>query len=444
MATRFKGRVLLADDLGLGKTIQSLTYAKLTRNARPIVVVCPAGLKYEWQGQAREHVQMRAEVLEGMRVPRRGFRTPHQLIVVNFEILKAWLPFLRALKPRLVIVDECHRIMNRTTQCSKNVRRLCKGVRRVIMISATPLINRPAELYPALHILRPDVFPEFFPFAMRYCSPKHKPWGWEFKGAARLDELNAVLKQTCMIRRLKEDVMKDLPPISRIIVPLEIEDRKQYLEAMHSFMKWIKKHYQPKAAKAQRAEQLVKAGYILRLIGRLKLKYVHEWIDAYLRNTDQKLLVFGVHKKVLRPLAERYGRQAVIIDGDVTGRDRQKAQMIFNKAGSQVRLLFGNIKAAGVGWSAKCPSVAKIELGWTPGIHLQAEGRCHGMGRGIEGIPTTVFYLVARDTMEESLCRLLQKKQADITQTLDGTGKGAGLDVFDLLMRELAKQSRAA
>lgn len=442
MIHRFNGRALLADDMGLGKSLQSLLYAHKTPKARPIIVVCPAGLKLNWQDECRIHFGMRAEVLSGMKVPRAGLRTPHQVIIVNYDILGAWLPFLRRLKPQLIIVDECHYIMNPKALRTKRVKKLCRRVKRVIMLGGTPMVNRPVEMYPALNILRPDVFPSFFAYATRYCQPRRRPWGWEFKGATNLDELHQLLTSTVMIRRLKQDVLKDLPPKLRIVVPLEIQDRKQYDFAMKNFLLWMKKNHSTKAKKAGKAEQLTKMGYIKRLIAELKLKSVIDWIDNYLADSDSKLLVFGHHKAILRPLAKHYGRRAVLVDGTVTGRARHKAYKRFNTA-PRVRLLFGNMKAAGVGWNAKTHSVAKVELAWTPGDHTQAEDRAWGLGRGVKNTPTTIYYLIARNTYEEVLCRIIQQKQKILSETLDGKGKGIILDVFDLLMKELSKKRAA-
>src|SRR5438045_1523128 len=154
---------------------------------------------------------------------------------------------------------------------------------------------------------------------------------------------------TCMIRRLKQDVLKDLPKKLRIVVPLEIQDRKQYDFAMKNFLLWMRKKHSTKAKKASRAEQLTKMGYIKRLIAELKLKSVIEWIDNFLEDSESKLLVFGHHKKILRPLAKHYGRRCVLVDGTITGRTRHKAYKRFNRV-PKCRLLFGNMKAAGVGW----------------------------------------------------------------------------------------------
>jgi SNF2 family DNA or RNA helicase len=244
-----------------------------------------------------------------------------------------------------------------------------------------------------------------------------------------------------MIRRLKSQVLKDLPAKTRSVIPLDItnKDRKEYEEAEANFVKWLSKKSRRLALRAAKAERLVKMGYLKRLAARLKMKQVIAWIDNFLQETDEKLLVFGIHKSVLRELYERYKHQSVIVTGEITGRKRVHAQDLFNK-NKRYRLFFGNIDAAGVQWSCTSASTTLfVEIGWVPGKHTQAEDRTHGIKRGRKGYVSQSYYLVAKGTIEERLCELVQEKQRVLEETLDGIASdSSGLNIFDQLTELLA------
>ena len=222
---RQRYRSLVASEMGTGKSIVAL-FAAAESGARPVVVVCPAGLKYHWEAEALLHCGLRAEVLSGTRPPRRC-RFPHPLVVINYDILGPWMPFLKKLDPELVILDEVQYIKNRAAQRTKNVQALCRGVKKIIGLSGTPLTNRPAELWVILNILWPDKFPSFTKYGFRYCRPSFEFGEIKFKGANHLPELHGKLKRYGMIRRLKKDVLTELPPKTRIVVPLPITARSQ-------------------------------------------------------------------------------------------------------------------------------------------------------------------------------------------------------------------------
>lgn len=430
--TEFNGRVLLADEMGLGKTFQFLMYAKQNPTLRPIVVVCPASLKYNWQDEAAMHVGMRAEILETRKPPKGGLGFRPQLVIINYEILQYWLPWLMSLRPQLVGIDEAHYIKSRSSIRTKAVRALCHGVPHVIAISGTPLTNEPAELWPSLNILRPDLFKGFTSFGFRYCGPRKTPWGWQFRGATRTKELHKLLSESCMVRRLKKDVLQDLPPKTRVVLSMDMDRRHEYLEARDNFVAWILKNAPKKMKKALKAQALVKMGYLKRLVADLSLKYKAEWIDNFLEESGGKIVLFAVHKKVIRFLEERYKGKCVVVDGSVKGKHRRQAFYAF-KHDKSIRVFIGNIRAAGVGWNATSAStVAFIELDWVPGNHIQAEDRIHRIGQKFRSF---IYYLVAHDTIEEYLCKLLQKKQETLDAVLDDGKVDMKFDLLDQLIK---------
>jgi len=432
----FKGRALVADEMGLGKTLEALQWLYNNPGKRPAVIVCPASLKWVWEAEASLHLGMRSEVLNGQRPPKEGFIGQHDLIIINYEILQYWLKYIQALNPQVLILDECQYIKNLRAKRTRAVQNLNKNIPHVIGISGTPLTNRPCELWPILHLVRPDIFNSVWTYRWRYCNPVRKPWGWEYKGANNLSELHRKLNSLMMIRRLKRDVLSELPDKTRQIIPMDIKDRSEYQEALNNFVTWITKKSTIKAERAQRAERLVQMGYLKRLSAELKMKAVLQWIDDFFESSDGKLVLYCVHKNIIKQIHDKYKRISVVVDGSITGKKRKIAVRTF-QGNKSIRLFIGNIKAAGVGITLTVANtLAFVEMDWTPGDHVQAEDRIHRIGQKKAAM---IYYLIAKGTIEEDLCELIQKKQTVLSATLDGKKKINRLDIFDELQKALLK-----
>lgn len=436
---RLNGRCLLAHDMGLGKSYMSLLwYSTIMSKSRPMIVICPAGLKWNWQREAFTHLNMRVDVLESRKAERRSLGRHAQITVCNYDILGAWLPYLQEIGPKLIVIDEAQAIRNPASQRTKNVKLLCEGVPHVLALSGTPLLQRPIELYEILHLLRPDIWHNRMEFAFRHCQPRKTYWGWTYNGAVRLPELHAKMKREVMCRCRKEDVLDQLPPKARNVVLLDIERRKEYNRAEKEFLSWLREKNPKVVKRVSKVEQLAKGGYLKRLAAELKAKALIEWLETFRDDSNEKLLLFAVHRKMIRLLSQHFKGESVEITGAVTGRKRQHAidKFLHDK---KCRFCFGNIMAAGVGWSAiGVTNVGFAEFDWAPANHTQAEDRCHGIGRGREGEQTTSWWLVAQGTIEERLVGRLYDGQSVVDATLDGKGKPHSLDILDLLYEELA------
>ncbi len=433
---RFRGRALLADDMGLGKTIQALYWILKIPQRRPVVIVTPASVKYAWQSEAAIHFNMRTEVLEGRR-RKRMMRLPGPVIIVNYDILKSWLPLLLRYQPSVVILDEAHYIKNNTAQRTKAALKLVEQASSVIALSGTPMTNRPIELWPILQAIRPDLFPARGEYAWRYCKPRYTPWGWQYDGATRMGELNRILRSECMIRRLKKEVEKELPPKTRKIIPFKLSSYDEYHHAQNDFIKWLQEISPARAKRAKKSEALTKIGYLIRLAARLKLDWTTRWIEEFLEcHPDEKLVTFTMHTFVIRHLYQKFPKSSVVIDGSVTGIKREEAKRRFQN-NRLTQILLGNWIAAGVGLNLQAAhNVAGLDFPWTPGGLLQGEDRIHRIG---QKHPCTIFYLVALDTIEEKQITVLRKKGHILDAILNGTRSDKDLDIFGELLKEFIR-----
>lgn len=295
------------------------------------------------------------------------------------------------------------------------------------------------ELFPGIHTVHTLTTETgnyvAYGYGSKNCKPRKTPWGWDFSGASNLDILHSTLTRQLMIRRLKRDVLKDLPDKMRSVVPVEISDRKEYDLAKNDFIGWLKSRQADRVQSALRAQQMTQIGYLLRLTAKLKLRAVVDWLNNWLEESDEKIVVFAVHTKMIEALDRRLGGgKHVVIDGSVSGRIRKAACDQFQRD-SRTRVLIGNIKAAGVGLNLTASStVAFAELPWTPGLVSQAEDRCHRIGS--KGT-VWVHFLIAAGTIEERLASAIQDKQRVIRATLDGGAEEDDLSILDALMDEL-------
>lgn len=432
------GRALIGDQMGLGKTIQALMYLQLHKEYRPAVIVAPGNLKPNWQKEIQECLtNPKEQVIYGTNTKQ---KLHGEIIVINYEILAndyrtnpynkrrpieipytGWVDYLINIKPQVLIVDECHFIINANAQRTKAIKKLAKGIPHIIGLSGTPSKNRARELDTMIRIIDPSVLPPFWQTAHRYYGAKRNRFGWNFDGATNTEEFHKLLTSTVMIRRKKSEVLKELPKKIRSIVPLQINNRTEYTEAEEQFIRWITKRKGAKAAeRAKNAQQLVKVEALKQLAVEGKLHSCVEWIRNFLE-TEDKLLVFATHRLTIDRMMKVFGNSAVRYDGAISIKTRDTNLKRFQNEKS-IKLMFGMFdkdgKPAGVGITATAAAAAAfIELQWSPGVHDQAEGRIDRIGqtRGVN-----IYYLIGLGTIEERIAKLIDSKRKNLDQILDG------------------------
>lgn len=431
------GKALIGDVMGLGKSIQAIAWTALHPTKRPVVIVCPSSLKFNWANEIHLSLDgQKVQILDGTR--------PHALfgdyIIINYDILPAWIEKLKGYRPQILIIDEAHFIKNNKAQRTQAVKTLAKNIPHVLALTGTPIINRPIEMFNAIQLVDKTILPSFWHFTQRYCDPKHNGFGWDFSGASNEQELHEILTNSIMLRRLKSEVLPDLPPKLHTYVPMDIDNRDEYTEAENDFISYLEASGKtvPKAA-----EHLVKIEELKQLTIAGKMRRCLVWIKDFLESTDEKLVLFAVHKKTIDILMDAFGTMAVKIDGSVSSTirtgpsgektsDRDDAVKRFQNDPS-IRLFIGNIKAAGTGLTlTKASNVAFLELPWTPGDLVQAEDRCHRIGQHDS---VNIYYLLAKDTIEITIAGLIDSK----TKTLDAVLDGKGVDETTPLITRLIR-----
>jgi SWI/SNF-related matrix-associated actin-dependent regulator 1 of chromatin subfamily A len=277
--------------------------------------------------------------------------------------------------------------------------------------------------------------PTNFGFAKRYCNATHNGYGWDFSGASNLDELQNKLRSSVMIRRKKEDVLKELPAKTRQVIEIENDENavKNEKKASINFQEQIQKlKIAVELSKAESEEAYKEAVDKLREcakqhfeeIARLrhetalaKVPYVIDYVNDILENDDKyKLVLFAHHKDVVQKLAEEFGNKCVLLTGEMKLEDRQASVDRFQND-ETCNVFIGSLKAAGVGITlTKSSHVIFVELDWTPGNMSQCEDRVHRIGQ-VNSV--LIQHLVLQSSVDVNLARTLVEKQEIIDNALD-------------------------
>ena len=415
----------LADEQGLGKTVEALATLEAD-GAFPALVVCPASLKLNWQRETERWLPHRSVALVEGRV---AVAPTADITILNYEIVAAHREALGRLRPRALVVDESHYCKNPQAKRTQAVRRLAAsvvdgGLR--LALSGTPVLNHAEELVSQLRVIgRLGDFGSGAQFARR------------FRGELSEERLHWHLRRRCFVRRLKNEVLPQLPAKRQVVVPVALSNATEYRLAERDVVAWLRsqpldlRELQAKIAATLRAQRLAQLGTLQRLAARGKLAAALTWIADFLAS-GEPLVVFARHLEVQQALIERFPDAAHLLGRDSAMARAAAVDAFQSDDGPQ--LLIGATRVAGQGITlTRASNVAFLELEWTPAMHDQAEDRCHRIG---QHDAVTAWYLLAADTIDETMAALIQRKRGVIAAVTDGRQlDGDGL--VEAVVREL-------
>lgn len=439
------GRALIADEMGLGKTVQALSWLNLHPDKRPAIVICPSSLKVNWYRECKKWiVGSNPEILESTK----SYKTHGDILVINYDILHGWIERLKKINPQVIIADEAQYIKNPKAKRTTAFKKLNRSVDHLIGLTGTPIDNKPVELYSIISSINPTIFPNYYSYVYKFCGGKRNPWGGiDTSEATNKEELHRILKNTIMIRRMKSEVMKELPPKQIVKVPLSISNRPLYTKAENEFIQYLNIRYNKinddlkeelknfakrhkievsdelddseiaylKSLKLEKASALGQIEYLKQIAIDGKMDEIINWIETFLES-GEKLVVFAIHKRIIKKLIETFP-DCVYIHGGVSKKHRQQAIDDFQN-NSKVQLFIANMQSAGVGITLTSASnIAIIQYPWSPSIINQAIDRVH---RITQIHQVTAWMLVAENTIEEKIIDVLKKKEQVISQIIDG------------------------
>ncbi|GAB4860822.1 hypothetical protein Ancab_035984 [Ancistrocladus abbreviatus] len=450
------GCCLIADEMGLGKTLQAIAIASCFTCEGSILVVCPAILRYSWAEELERWfpycLPADIHLVCGHRNNPANLPRCPKVVVISYTMLHRLRKSILEFEWAVLIVDESHHV-----RCSKKkaergeikaVLDVSAKVKRLILLSGTPSLSRPFDIFHQINMLWPGLLGKHkYEFAKTYCSVKFGRGSQgrvfqDFSQGSRLEELNILLRQTVMIRRLKEHLLVQLPAKRRQIITLLLK-RSDIVQAQNAVQVHNDSHVIDGDGRGKTLEISDKAngsgchrsGRKLsgQVLGIAKVSGFIEWLSLHpvvtevdgSRNLDMnlsshKMIIFAHHHKVLDRVQEficQKGIGFVRIDKNTLDRDRQSAVQSFQSS-KEVKVAMIGIKVgyAGLNLSA-AQSVVFLELPKEPTALLQAEDRAHRRGQTNS---VNIYIFRAKDTCDESRWTRLNKSLHCVSSTTDG------------------------
>lgn len=473
-----KTNVILADEMGCGKTPQASVFLKLKENSLPAIIICPASLKFNWRREIKKWCGVESYVISGKKVESlEKISINYPVCIINYDILgyedeeekqleknkkkiseesgkkyrktlptiNGWVKELSKYNFNTIICDECQRLGDLNTIRTRAVLQLANTFpsAKKIMISGTPYETRVLQLFPILKIVAPNEFDNEWKFKFRYCSPIRSRFGWQFRGLSNGLELHNRLSKF-MIRRLKKDVLKDLPPKIRSIIPLEISESNlvKYRKKELELDDYIINKNKNALAKLSELKQLA-----FDVKKESALNYIKDYLDS-----GKKLIVFIWHHEAYNFLINEFKDVAVSICGDTTAKAKDKAEFEFQN-NKDVKLLICNIESAGVGLTLTASdTVVFLEFGKTAPSMVQAEDRVNRIGQQSEC--TYAQYLIFENSIDSDMMEVFNDRFAKLTEVIDGkldekmfkTDEDIDLEIIKMysLRKGLTKERRNA
>lgn len=434
-------RFINGDDMGLGKTLESIATINKA-GAFPCLVICPNVVKINWQREWHKFTDKKAMVLtDSVRDSWPFFWQTgmNQVFIVNYESLRKYfvrriakaekwtlkdVEFHNTIKLfRSVIIDESHKVKSTATQQTKFCKGIASGKEYIILLTGTPVVNKPKDLVAQLGIMdRMIDMGGWKGFMLRYCSGPNQ--------ASNLKELNYSLWKHCFFRREKSKVLTQLPDKVRQIVSCEITNRKEYMDAERDLIDYLKRYKEAddeKIQKSLKGEVMVRIGILKDITARGKLKEVIDFVNDFRENGKKIILFCNLHDVVDRLLAAF--PSAVCVTGRQSMEEKQASVDAFQK-NPKTDVIICSIKAASAGITLTAASdVAFIELPWTYADCDQAESRAHRIGQKDS---VNCYYLLGRRTIDQKLYRIIEEKK-HISNAVLGAEDNIQTNIVDMV-----------
>ncbi len=420
----FREGAIIADEMGLGKTIQAIATAVMKKKLfgfRRTLIICPASLKDQWKQEIEKFSHEQAEVVNGFPQQRSEiYRDSHAyFLIVNYETVLRDLREINKMDTDFIILDEAQKIKNFSTVTAQSIKRLSR--KHALVITGTPIENRLIDLYSIVQFIDPYFLSPLWEFSYQYCYfdefNKNKITGYY-----NLQQLNDRLK-AILIRREKRKVIKDLPNLTEITVPVNLHDEQRTLHA--GFASGIASILRKKFISPYDQQKLMLFLANMRMVCNStflidketnyspKLDELKEILieKLDLKNNAKKVIIFSEWVTMLNLIGKmlhEIGIGYAQLSGKVAVKHRDRLVKKFESEPScQV---FLSTEAGGAGLNLQvADTVINFELPWNPAKKNQRIGRIDRLGQLSKHL--TVINLVSRDSIEMSIASGLSLKQ---------------------------------
>jgi SNF2 family DNA or RNA helicase len=452
------GGCLIADDLGLGKTV-TLICVMLAEGALPAVVVTLTHLCKQWKEMlARFAPKLRVHVINRgtpydfndtiyselaasgrRRIVKNGIKLPPDVVILNYHKLHGWADSLVGFGPKYLAFDEIQEL--RKGDASKKgeaATALSRSVRYRSGASATPIYNYGAEIWHIIEVLRPGLLGSYEEFCREWCTGSERKKVVKDPAALRA----FLLESGAMLRRTRRDVGRELPPMQRIWVDIETDPAKlkDVSESVAELARVVLRTNIDPFAKMKAAGEL--DWKLRQATGLAKVRGVVDFVTMAIEGGTSRVLLYGHHHLVFDAWEEGLATNGIKVSR-YTGResDTQKSRSVKAfEAGDTPVLMMANRAGAGVdGLQFICSTSIVGELDWSPGVHIQGEGR---LDRDGQVDPVTAFYLTAEDGSDPVIQEVLGLKNTQRAGIVDGA-LGASSQAEEVDMSRMQRLAEA-
>ena len=433
--------VLIADEMGLGKTIQAIGIINNAPDIQTALIICPASLKLNWRNELNRWLVRNHSIgiADGPYYPNYT-----DIVIINYDILHRFPDELRARVWDLMIIDEAHYLGNKTSRRSKQVfgyKDLTPiQTRRVAMLTGTPFETRVKQIFPLIHYLDPATWPNEWEFLNRYYEKEtdsfyvrggggKKKQATKFEKPKNLDDLQRRLRSSIMVRRMKKDVLTELPAKQRQIIEIPQGKLSGKLQMeIKAYQDWQKARRERKnlqeldessyrARLSQLNEEIETAGAALATIRKeLSIEKIPHIVD-HVKDAleyEEKVIVFGYHRDLIEGVAAAFGSDAVMLYGGMSNTAKQNSIERFQNG--DARLFVGSLMNA-EGYTITSSSHMIIsEYDWRPSKVLQAEDRGHRIGQLERLLIQSVIF---EDSLDSKIAKRFIERQEEMEAALD-------------------------
>ncbi|XP_056695838.1 uncharacterized protein [Spinacia oleracea] len=430
------GRALIADEMGLGKTLQAIAVTTCFPEAWPVLVLTPSSLRLHWATMIHEWLKIPPSDIVVLLSQctgsnRGGFsvvstakgtaRLDGVFNIVSYDSVPKLQGTLMSSEFKVVIADESHYLKNAQAKRTSASLPVIEKAQYAILLSGTPALSRPIELFKQLEALCPGVYKNVHEYGNRYC--KGGVFGL-YQGASNHEELHNLMKATLVIRRLKKDVLYELPVKRRQQVFLDLAEKDlRQIKALFLELGMVKDRIKASQSKEEHESlKFTEKGLINKIYtdsAEAKIPAVKEYLGTVIE-AGCKFLIFAHHQPMIEAIHQFLLKKKVgciRIDGSTPAASRQALVTDFQEK-ETIKAAVLSIKAGGVGLTLTAAStVIFAELSWTPGDLIQAEDRAHRIGQ-VSSV--NVYYLLANDTVDDIIWDVVQHKLENLGQVLDG------------------------
>ncbi len=467
------GISILGDQPGVGKTCPAFTYA--TKHQYKTLVICPASLKLNWRKEILDFTHEKAFIYKFKPKRKSkivAYKKEESLFhIINYESLETYFKieykhvckgkrivagkgmetcgteitdlikkhkecpicknqnsfktrivgykgfvddmeqFIDPAEYDLVIIDEFHRIKEKKTGWTQIIKEALRDViPRKLLLSGTAIKSRPAEFFMGLNFLDPNSWNNQHEFGVRYCAGFEDTFGWKYDGASNLEELYERMSPV-FLRRLKKDVLKDLPPKTYTNIPIELttEEFREYTKLLEDCVKIV----DGKEVKEGYLEKVLKLKLFL---AKCKLIRVMEFIQETV-DSGEKVVIMSDFQEIAEAIHEKFKNVSVLHTGSMSDVNKQESVERFQND-KKIKIFSGMIIASGVGITLTAASkLTFMGFAWTPSDMEQAEDRIHRASTTHDNIQIITPYIV--DSIEEDIMELLDEKAQIVGKVLD-------------------------